>query len=60
MGSIVALAIAARTIYLVFAYPGVLSVLLFLLVAPMCTIFGLGFFKIAVDEFLKSKQASRG
>jgi hypothetical protein len=55
MGSIVALAVAARVTYLVFAYPGVPSVLLFLLVAPGCTIFGVGFFKIALDEFLKSK-----
>jgi uncharacterized protein YacL len=58
MGSIAALAIAALVTCFVFAYPSILSALLFVLVAPVCAIFGLGFFKIAQDEFPKSKQAN--
>jgi hypothetical protein len=58
MGSIALLTIAAFATYFVFADPGLTSVVLFVLVAPVCTIFGVGFFKIARDEWLKSKQAT--
>jgi uncharacterized protein YacL len=58
MGSTVALIIAALATYFVFAYPSILSVLLFVLVVPVFSILGLGFLRIAQEELLKSKQAS--
>jgi uncharacterized protein YacL len=58
MGSITALIVAALATYFVFADPRILSILLFVLVAPVFSMLGLGFFRIAQEEFLKSKQAS--
>jgi uncharacterized protein YacL len=58
IGSSAALIIAALAAYFVFTYPGLLSALLFVLVAPVFSILGLGFFRIAREELLQSKQAS--
>jgi uncharacterized protein YacL len=60
MGSTVALIIAALATCFVFTYPSILSILLFVLVAPVFSMLGLGFFRIAQEEFLKSKQAGAG
>jgi uncharacterized protein YacL len=59
IGSIVALIVATLAAYFVFADPGILSVLLFVTVMPLFTVFGLGLFMIARDEFLESKMAPR-
>ena len=55
-----ALIIATLASYFVFAYPSILSLLLFVMVVPVFSMLGVGFFKIAQEEFLKSKQAPRG
>ena len=60
LGSMVALIIAALATYFVFTYPSTLSVLFFVLVVPVFLIMGLGFFRIAQEEFVRSKQASSG
>jgi Flp pilus assembly protein TadB len=58
IASIVALIIAVLATYFVLAYPSILSVLLFVLVAPLFAILALGFFRIAREEFLKSKPGT--
>jgi uncharacterized protein YacL len=57
MGSAVALIIAALAIWFAWTYPSILSVLLFVIVVPVFSMLGLGLFKIAREEHLKSRQA---
>jgi uncharacterized protein YacL len=58
IGSVVALIIAALASYFVLAYPSITSVLLFVIVVPVLSMLGLGFFKIAREEFLPKKGRS--
>jgi hypothetical protein len=53
-GSVLALGVAVVAGYFAFVYPGILSVLLFVMVVPVFSMLGLGFFKIAREEHLKS------
>jgi hypothetical protein len=55
--SVAALSVAVVAGYFAFVYPSMLSVLLFATVVPVFSMLGLGFFKIAREERLKSKQA---
>ena len=47
MGSTVALTVVAVASYFAFAYPSIISLLLFVLVGPVFLILGLGFLKAA-------------
>jgi hypothetical protein len=57
MGSAAGLIIATFATYFAFAYPSIISLLLFVMAVPVSLMLGVGFFRIAQEEFLKSKQA---
>jgi hypothetical protein len=57
-GSALAISVAVVVGYFAFVYPSLLSVLLFVMVVPVFSMLGLGFFKIAREEHLKSKAGS--
>jgi hypothetical protein len=58
MGSTMAMIVVALVSYFMLTYPNIISVILFVVLVPVFVILGLGFFKIAREDFRKSTEGA--